>query len=81
MASECEVGETSFTVMFSGDNVLNVMRSQGRVGLGQPAIFAPQTGATSDVPADAILHDAFRGFFNAARAFACKMEMKSMARM
>ena len=81
MASECQVGGTGLTVMFAGDNVLNMMRGHGRVGLRQSAIFAAQPGAASDEPTKALLHEAFRGFFNAARAFACKREMKSMARM
>ncbi len=67
-------------MVFASNDMLDVMRSHRRVGLGQPAKLAPEPSTPAYQPAKLFVHEAFRGFINALRAFACRIEMKSMAR-
>ena len=80
MARKCEIGLSRYTVVFVGNDVFDVMGRHRRIDFGQPAVSAAKLGAASNQPPKLVVHEAFRGFISAFRAFACKIEMKSIAR-
>src|ERR1051325_1270189 len=80
MARQCEIGGPRRPMVFEADNVFDVMRRHRRIDFGQPAVFTTEISAAANEAPELLIHDAFRAFINAFRAFACRIEMKSIAR-
>jgi len=79
VAGQGQVGRMVITAMLAGNDVLNVEPRKGQVLLLEQTIFAAMTGAVPDKVANRGIHQCCGRLARMARAFACKIPIRSIA--
>lgn len=79
VARQCKVVGIVAAVVLTGNDVVDVKGPKGRVGLSQSAVFAATSGAAPYQTTYGAVYQDAGGSMRTCLAFACRMEIRSIA--